>query len=151
MALHFLLDGYNLIYAMKEIPQGSWQEKRASLLAALNARRPQGKNAMTVVFDSREGTGRAEKVGGIPVLYTSGETADDKIIAMVRSSANPRVMVVVSNDKGIRHLLKTTGARFMSADEFLKKTERARPAAPSGGEPVEDPDITEELRKKWLE
>lgn len=148
MALHYVLDGYNLLYAMTEMPAGTWQDKRAALLAHLKKLQPQGKNPVTVVFDSREGPGSRSVENGITVVYTSGETADDKIIAMVRLSQNPRVMVVVSNDKGIRHLLKSTGAQFMSADEFLRKSKRAKSA--DAQEPVEDPTITDELRKEWL-
>src|ERR1700687_3943000 len=115
MAFHFLIDGYNLLYALPHLPPGSWPEKRRQLLTFLTARRPQGKNPATVVFDSREGLGDQFKDKDLTVVFTAGETADDWISAHVRQAANPRALIVVSNDKGVRALVRGTGARFQSA------------------------------------
>ena len=151
MAKHYLIDGYNVIYAWREIPPGAWQLKREFLLRFLKTQKPQGNNAVTVVFDSREGTGNQCADGTLSVVYTAGESADDWISHKVREAANPRTLVVVSNDKGIRHMVRGTGARFLSADEFLKAASRARPpknvanSTPSAGD-----EITEEFKKKWL-
>ncbi len=150
MSRHYLLDGYNVLYAMREFPKGTWQAKREHLLAFLQKHVLQGHNALTVVFDSREGPGSTTQTGTTAVVYTSGETADERIIDMVRVSANPRVMIIVSNDKGIRLMLKGTGAQFMSATDFLKKKDKAAMAFSPSPEPSADPAITEELSKKWL-
>jgi predicted RNA-binding protein with PIN domain len=150
MAFHYLIDGYNVIYAWPEIPPGAWELKREFLLRFLKTQKPQGNNPVTVVFDSRVGTGNRSTSGSLFVVYTAGESADDWISHKVREAANPRTLVVVSNDKGIRHMVRGTGARFLSADEFLK---------PKAGIPTSPPrkpkldardDITEEFKKKWL-
>lgn len=148
MAIHYLIDGYNLLYALKEIPKGTLMEKRAKVLSLLRERVPQGKNSLTVVFDSREGEGNRVKEQGVQVIYTAGETADDRIIHMVRTAANPRIMIVVSNDKGIQHLIKGTGAKFLFVDDFLKPARSSTPRPKPHD--MEDDSITEELRRKWL-
>jgi predicted RNA-binding protein with PIN domain len=152
MAIHYLIDGYNLIYAWPDIPRGSWQEKRQVLLDFLKQQRPQGKNPATVVFDSREGSGNQRRENDITVVYTAGGTADDWISDQVRREPNPRSIVVVSNDKGIQHLIRGTGARFLSADQFLKTASSPRPPKNRTNDtsPEAAGEITDELKKKWL-
>src|SRR5690349_21512057 len=108
MAVHYLIDGYNLLFALPEIPKGTWPEKRAELLDFLERRRPHGNNALTVVFDSREGLGDKLRQNNLMVIFTAGETADDYISAYVRRASHPRMLIVVSNDQGIRTLVKGT-------------------------------------------
>ena len=152
MGLHYLIDGYNVIYAWPEIPPGAWQLKREFLLRFLKSQKPHGNNAVTVVFDSREGSGSQSSDGGISVVYTAGETADDWISNKVRGTANPRTLVVVSNDKGIRNLIRGTGAKFQSATEFLQTSRSSSTPKNKRSEapPAVADDITEEFKKKWL-
>src|SRR4051794_11164522 len=119
MAFRYLIDGYNLLFALPQLPAGSWQEKRTRLLIFLQEKRPQGKNPATIVFDSREGLGDQAELGDLRVVFTAGETADDWISAKVRQTVNPQALVVVSNDLGIRTLVRGTGARFVTATDFL--------------------------------
>jgi predicted RNA-binding protein with PIN domain len=150
MGLHYLIDGYNLLFALPDMPPGTWPEKRAQLLSFLEHRRPHGHNALTIVFDSREGLGDKLKQNNLTVIFTAGETADDYISAAVRRASHPRTLVVVSNDQGIRTLVKGTGARFISVEEFLKKSSSASRPRPDERDPGEDQDITDELTQKWL-
>src|SRR5438552_4095592 len=143
MAYHYLIDGYNLLYALSEMPAGSWQEKRQALVALLKKKRPQGKNPITLVFDSREGPGNRYQDEDMTVVYTAGETADDWIGKTVRLAANPRILVVVSNDLGIRTLVQGTGARFLTADRFLKVLSHPEKHPPRRDNPPNE--ITEEL------
>jgi len=149
MSLHYLIDGYNLLYALPEMPPGAWPDKRASLVRWLQDRRPHGQNRVTVVFDSREGLGDQTRAGEFQIIYTAGETADDWISRRVREVSNPRVLVVVTDDQGLRRMIRGTGAKWASAKEFIKgglSTLRKPMAADKA--PYDD--ITEELKKKWL-
>ena len=150
MSLHYLIDGYNLLYALPDIPPGPWAAKREIFLAMLAHVKPQGNNRMTVIFDSREGGGNRSRKGTIDIVYTSGETADDWIIQAVRKAPNPRVMVVVTNDQAIRRLIRGTGAKWISTQDFMKSGVASSPPKP----PAVDKDIydaiSEELKKKWL-
>lgn len=149
MAFHYLVDGYNMIYAWPEIPPGVWDLKRKFLLRFLQTQKPQKNNRVTVIFDSREGSGTRQSEGGIEVVFTAGETADDWISRKVREAGNPRILIVVSNDKGIRAQIRGTGAKFMSADEFIAGARRPAVKHADPAPPTAD-DITEELKKKWL-
>jgi predicted RNA-binding protein with PIN domain len=152
MAFRFLIDGYNLLYAFPHLPPGSLQDKRQQLLTFLKERRPQGNNPVTVVFDSREGAGDQFHDKELTVVYTAGGTADEWISAQVRKAAHPRALVVVSNDQGIRALVRGTGARFLPATEFLKAAESSstHQADPRRQPPNTAQEITEEFKEKWL-
>ena len=151
MALHYLIDGYNVLYALPDLPPGSWEKKREQLLLLLIAKKPHGKNQITVVFDSREGSGDRMRVGEIAVAFTSGETADDWISHYVRQAENPRVCVVVTNDQGLRRLIRGTGAKGCSVEEFFTAKNKNAQDKPSANNPPQNADdITDEFRKKWL-
>jgi predicted RNA-binding protein with PIN domain len=149
MSLHYLIDGYNLLYALDAIPPGTWPEKRSAVLRFLKTHRLQGKNKMTVVFDNQEGGGSRQGEADFTVVYTAGESADEWLSAEVRRSSNPRILVVVSNDQGIRLLVRGTGARFATIDEFLKPLRKSLRKPSLSERPVDD-SITEEFKKKWL-
>lgn len=152
MSLHFLIDGYNVLYAMPEMPSGTWEQKRLALLEFIHQQRPQGKNRLTVVFDSRQGMGDQLQHGGSMVVFTAGETADERLSNMVRDAENPREIVVVSNDKGVRSLVQGTGARWLSATDFLRAARGAMsgPRRQAPREPADSDAITDELKSKWL-
>ena len=154
MAFHYLIDGYNVLYALREIPSGTWQRKREQFLDFLRRRRPQGNNPVTVVFDSREGLGDQSRQGDFRILFTAGETADERIGTLVREAKNPREIRVVSNDRGIQTLIRGTGAKFVTATEFLKGNSptphgRSGRKPQSIGKPEAD-EITQELKERWL-
>jgi predicted RNA-binding protein with PIN domain len=150
VSLHYLIDGYNLLYALPDIPPGPWPTKREIFLALLMKSQLQGHNRMSVIFDNREGGGSKSQKGAIEVIYTSGETADDWIIQHVREVKNPRICVVVSDDQGIRRLIRGTGAKWIPTKEFLKPPPPAKKVPVQGPGTAESEEITEEFKKKWL-
>lgn len=147
--MHYLVDGYNLLYAMLEIPPGDGQAKREALLRFLAKAKLQGDNPLTVVFDSHEGLGDRLRQAGIAVVFTAGESADDWLANKVREVENPRSFAVVSNDKGIRDRVRGTGAKWLSAEAFLKRSPKERFSKPPEASGSLD-GITEEFKKKWL-
>jgi uncharacterized protein len=149
MSKHFVIDGYNVLHALPELPPGSWEEKRRALLWALSRRKPHGRNRLTVVFDSQQGLGDKSEEGGIAVLFPPAQSADEWIARFVRETDNPRNVVVVTDDLGIRQMIRGTGARWMpTADFWSLETPRPIPE-PQKGKPERDA-ITEEFKKKWL-
>ncbi len=111
--------------------------------------KPQGNNRMTVIFDSRDGGGSRTQKGAIEIVFTAGETADDWIIEAVRKAPNPRITVVVTNDQTIRRLIRGTGAKWISTEEFIGKPRATRRRTEERPE-IQSEEITEEFRKKWL-
>ncbi len=150
MSLHYLVDGFNLLFALPEIPTGSWEAKRAALVEWISTNRPQGNNSLTIVFDSRQGLGDRSTSAQLEIVYTAGETADDWISAKVRSVANPRIVVVVSNDRGIHTLVRGTGAKVVTSDAFIQAARKKSLPSHPPSLPDDLHDITDEFKKKWL-
>jgi predicted RNA-binding protein with PIN domain len=150
VSLHYLIDGYNLLYALPDIPPGPWPTKREILIELLMTSKPHGNNRVTVVFDSREGLGDRRHHGAIEVVFTSGETADDWIARRVRDGSNARTVVVVTNDQGIRTLIRGTGAKWISTQEFLGQAKSRPGRRREQGSEIDSESITEEMKKKWL-
>ena len=132
MALHYLIDGYNLLRAPR-IPPGTWQKKREALLKLLSSRRPYGRNQATVIFDSRQGGGERQARGRVEVLFAPG-SADDWIIEQVREVRNRRVVVVVSDDQGLRRMIRGTGTRWLSCAAFMGSARPAGARSPTQAE-----------------
>lgn len=138
------------MYAMPDIPPGSLENKRDALLRRLLNEKPYGRNAVTVVFDSREGGGQKSRQGEAGIVFTAGETADDWIIRYVRTEKNPRILRVVTDDQGICRMIRGTGAQSMGTQEFWKTSRRSRDPEPSEPTKPESDSITAEFKKKWL-
>lgn len=161
MALHFILDGYNITRsAAHPLTGGTLEEERGRLVRLVQERRPQGSaaNRVTIVFDGPEqapfmnSIGERYHVGDIEVMFSGGRSADD-IIEEIGLRGKPSAeTVVVSNDRGLRRRLGGSGVRFMEADEFLSRAAKGR-AASAGGKHVDEPEaeeVTGELMRHWM-
>ena len=122
MALHYILDGYNIIKCVDFLADASLEEGRRALLRIIHQQRPQGsvKNSVTIVFHGKDDVwGHPQSDGSARVIFTSGESADDYIKHAVESSADQVNMVVVSNDKEIVCYVRKLGAQVMGVEKFL--------------------------------
>lgn len=148
----YLVDAYNLLYAWPEIPAGSLETKREFIMRWLQDHRPQGRNAVILVFDSREGSGNRYSTKDMQVVFTAGETADDWISAHVRAGKKGASSIVITNDQGLRRMIRGTGAKWMSCDEFLarEKTEAHTPPKRDNPRDRELDQITKDLMNEWL-
>ncbi len=128
-------------------------------------RRPQGsiKNKITVVFDGQEGIAYGLQTPPfVRVLFSAGETADDKIRTLVHASSNKKSLIVVTNDRELGYAVKALGSRCISVEQFLKKgaisLQKASPSKKKRRPLYEEKHIskikeyriTTELEKIWL-
>ncbi len=161
MPPHFVIDGYNLIKQTAVLNKINLEDSREALVRFLKVRRPQGNNYVTVVFDGVEGGFYCRDISGIEVIFSSHQSADDKIKRMVERSPKPKDMVVVTNDREIRSFAQAHMAQIKKVEEFLAKfnpieTARARHAGARHYEDNKDlparkaGEITEEMKKLWL-
>ncbi|MGQ9922258.1 MAG: NYN domain-containing protein [Desulfobacca sp.] len=130
MALHLIIDGYNVI---RQTPV--WQELdsfdlrwgREALLESLAHYRRAKKHPITVVFDggaSMEMAGHRDYYQGILILYSHhGETADE-VIKRLAARERERSLVISSDREIMEHALRV-GAAVMSAPEFTLRLQLA--------------------------
>lgn len=121
MALHYILDGYNIIKCVDSMADCSLEQGRNALLRMINCERPQGssRNSVTVVFDGRDDVWGPQSGGIAKVVFTSGQSADDYIKAVVESLSDRANTVVVSNDKEITCYVRKLGAKIIGVEKFM--------------------------------
>jgi predicted RNA-binding protein with PIN domain len=130
--MHLIIDAYNVIKSgLTDIFDGmTLEQQRGLFIRLVNENRPQGSpnNKVTAVFDGSyevslaSGTfGRAAFAGGLEVIYTEGEPADDLIERLVLELKNRAEATIVTDDKGLIRRLGGTGVNRMSVDAFLAR------------------------------
>ncbi|MCM8765430.1 MAG: NYN domain-containing protein [Candidatus Omnitrophica bacterium] len=157
MSLHFIVDGYNL---MKQVPHILGRREfrdREDFILFLELERPYGsrRNKVTVVFDGKEDVYLPKINSEIEIIFSRGETADERIKRMVEK-LNKKNLVVISNDNEIKYFAKIQGVSVMGAEEFLGRIiKRKRYASLPEKEKInpetkEGLEITKELGRIWL-
>lgn len=128
MAVHLIIDGYNLIGSEKGLT-GRLEGQRAHLIQQLRHYHDVKGYPITVVFDGwRSGwiNEVAERAGEITVIFSQqGEKADSVIARLAREMGSG--CVVVTSDREVRRAAEASGAVAIYAGEFaarLKSLER---------------------------
>jgi predicted RNA-binding protein with PIN domain len=127
------LDGYNLIHAdpeLKRTVRSGLEGARERLVQRLTRYLGSKSVRMTVVFDGHGGITDIEvKIPGrLQLMYSAaGQSADDLILKILESSANPREYVVVTSDMAdIGRSARALGAKVIPSPEFLSRIGRSR-------------------------
>jgi predicted RNA-binding protein with PIN domain len=123
MALHIVIDGYNLIRQSKQfsaLDQLDMQMGREALVSALAIYKKIKPYPITVVFDGHSaetGMPRQDQLKGIRIRYSRpGELADTVIKRM--ASREKEKMLVVSSDHDIVQYAQSAGAAVINSAEF---------------------------------
>ena len=154
MAIHIIIDGYNLIRQSPDLAaldrkDLEWgREALIDLLAAYKKLKP---HRITVVFDGNSEPsiyGRRDRRKGITVRFShGGETADDVIRRMARKEGSKAL--VVSSDREVMDAAEAAGAVAMGSLAFEEKIAMARyMVLKGGGEPAESNGWIPTTRKK---
>jgi len=159
----YILDGYNVIYAVPELKKKldqSLEAARDGLLgccAGLSGRRGDIQR-IYVVFDGNEDFAHLSNCrhDRISVLFTrQKEEADDRILELIRKDTGRHSFIIVSNDNYVFNNSKAHGAKVISVSEFYALVEK--PQKGNRKDKIEIPNkalsadrakkITEEYRK----
>jgi predicted RNA-binding protein with PIN domain len=123
-----LVDGTNLLYALSKAPVAA---PRSALIGRLRGAVPAG-ITIDVVFDGPAERGlRGERIAtGMKVRYSGPRTADAVLLSLVeeqRSAHGPlgtATLLVVTDDRDLRHALRLRGARTAGAAWLLGRLAR---------------------------
>jgi hypothetical protein len=125
MALHLIVDGYNLLGAGRggagSDPDRLEDEREALVEDLRRYKRAKGFR-ITVVFDGpRDRPGQEGfQHKGIHVRFTGGgQSADDAIVGLVRGA--PAGAVVVTSDRSVAAACERLGASVVSSQEFRER------------------------------
>ncbi len=126
MALHLIVDGYNLLAQTGRIGAGAnlnSESAREALLRDLAAYRQRKSHAITVIFDGWQqgwSTEHREHRLGLEVIFSRrGEKADQVIQRLAAEFGS--ACAVVSSDREIIDFARAQGAFVMKAQEFVMK------------------------------
>ena len=159
--LHYILDGYNIIYQIPQLTKGNLEEQRRGLISYIENKSPQGsrKNIVSVVFDGQADIWSYKESSLVNVIFSKDGSADDEIRKIVDNSSFKKNTVVVTNDREIQYAVRASGASAISVQDFFR-LEKAREGAPSntGRSPSAPKNISntaefsinQELKKIWL-
>ena len=123
MALHYLLDGYNIIKQIPSLAKLPWEDGRASLIRVIETENPQGSvnNEVTIFFDGRSGRIDTPGTLKVKVTFTGDHSADDRIKKAVTDAENKRSYVVVTDDREVQYYVRSLGANVLKVKEFLSQ------------------------------
>jgi predicted RNA-binding protein with PIN domain len=159
MSLNYIIDGYNVIKQVSFLTGKKLRSGREGLVKFIEVYQPHGsrRNQVTLVFDGKADICSPQMESRIHVIFSHGESADDKIKRMVECSKNPKCIVVVSDDKEIIFYCRSLGANISSVKEFIGNSKIAKINKQNDyrEEKVELDSgiaarITEDLRKLWV-
>ena len=132
LALHYILDGYNVIKRTESFAKMKLEDARGELVRFIINKRPHGsqRNKVTVVFDGKAGYYMsAPESRGLAVIFAIKTNADQEIKNIVGRSRTPRQIVVVTDDREVQAYVKSCSAQVMSSSEFI-----GRGSAPRGAD-----------------
>ena len=126
-----MVDGMNVIGSR---PDGWWRDRDGavrSLLARLQHLAAGTGEQLILALDGRPLPDVPEgDHAGVVVLYaaTPGGSADDRIVELVSSDADPDAVRVVTSDRALRRRVGALGAEAVGAGAFLRRLDQ--PAGP---------------------
>jgi predicted RNA-binding protein with PIN domain len=142
--MKWLVDGYNVIRQAPELAE----RERESLAAGrealcrlvASAARASG-DTYTVVFDGDRRGGSSAAGPGVRVIFSSARESADQVLARLAQAG----AAIVSNDREVRQAAARARAIAITADEFLARLRKGRPAPDSR---KDDDDVISPRRKK---
>jgi hypothetical protein len=139
MAIHIIIDGYNLIRQSPELAgldRQDLQLGRDALVEMLVAYKKLKRHQITVVFDGADQPslyGSRDRVKGIAVRYSQGGEPADDLIRRMAQRERARALVV-SSDREVMAAAESAGATVIASAAFEEKVAMARYLALKGGD-----------------
>ncbi|MFH2013280.1 MAG: NYN domain-containing protein [Pseudomonadota bacterium] len=153
MAVHIIIDGYNLIKQSPVLSRFDYmdiEKSRNELISRLVAYKKVKKHRITVVFDGvKGGSIKQERTRdrGIDVIFSKkGEEADEVIKRAVKVGRER--LVVVTSDRQIVDFSEKRGAAVIPSGDFEMKMEMATFAEEKGYDGLDDEPVNEAIQTK---
>jgi len=116
----FLIDGSNLLGAMRVDRTGEESKRRLVQLLASFARARRTK--VSCIFDGPEPPSFAKHLGAVSVAFSGSRSADELI---VERAANGRGWSVVTSDRGLAARVQRRQVEVVAPQQFIRAMEEA--------------------------
>ena len=157
MSLQYVIDGHNITKHNAFTRNIKTRlDLRNALLPFIKNNHLTGspKNAIIIVFDGYPDAFCQSGSGSDEVIFSFDISADEKIIKLLEKSPRRQDTVVVSDDRELRFLVRSLGAKVMGVEDFILPKEKGRKIKTDEAETeltfIQKHDINEELKKIWL-
>jgi predicted RNA-binding protein with PIN domain len=158
--MFYLLDGYNLLYAMGVLhgrlgPAGL-ERSRLNLLGVVRGAHGDEAKNVTVVFDAAQpvpGVPAESDYHGVHVLFAvEQEQADDLIEQLIRQASAPKNLTVVCDDHRIQRAGRRRHCVVLGCQEYLEalRRKRRRPQATPNEPTVKPHGVSDAETRHWL-
>ena len=153
MALHIIIDGYNLIRQSVSLSRLDEQDillGREALVDRLAAYRRIKHHPITVVFDGQNSPAfsqRRHRQKGISIRFSAKGTSADEVIKRMASGEREKALIV-SSDRDVIDYAAACGAATISAQQFEAKIEMAGHSDPPDDETDDNRGWTPTTKKK---
>lgn len=119
--MRYIIDGYNLMFKKLEASE-ELAKYRTELIEEIERMVAETEMDVTIVFDSYYHPGESTRhhFHSVEIIFTDEkEIADDKILKLIKASANPQHSTVVTSDKKLAWYARRKTAHTLTVDEFL--------------------------------
>lgn len=160
-----IVDGYNVIRRTPELNKHFSKSPEAGRQALVRycAQRKTGRKDVSLFYVVFDGNSSVVGVGNqsmpwVRVIYSeTGETADSRILALIKDKSGDAEYVVVSDDNEVSRNSSNLGAEVMSVSEFCNKPARSwksrartsRNDTKATLSPTQQKEINRSLKKAW--
>jgi predicted RNA-binding protein with PIN domain len=135
--MHYLIDGYNLLFRLLGDPH-PLQKNRQAAIIELNDKIKLLKLKASIVFDGAayaEDHSTRSHFDRTEIVYTAKKlSADDYILEVIEQSKRPSQNTVVTSDMGLARRARHMGAQVMMIEDFVawinKKKKKTRSEKP---------------------
>ena len=128
-----LIDGYNLLFALKPPSSRTLEKDRAEFVESLTRFAEATNQSLRIVFD--KGGPRRDRRPRVEIIYVAdGSTADDVIVAALEETADRTAYRVVTSDRAIRKAAEKRRFEVVESRAFWREVEPWL-APPKTGEP----------------
>jgi len=137
MAIHIVIDGYNLIRQSQRLKRLDYQDiqlGRQGLLEELAHYKKRKHHRLTVVFDGAKApvfTQQQDRIKGIEIQFSRMGESADTVIKRIAAKEKEKALIV-SSDRDIIDYAISQGAAVIGSQDFSEKIERTA-SAPNDG------------------
>lgn len=121
MIVHYLIDGYNLLFRL--LHKGEEVKKaREAMIHQLALKVSFTQLKASLIFDSKYQKGEMsfKQEGVLHIVFTDeGETADDWILDAVKHHSEKGFLTVVTTDKRLASQVRIKGSQTLSCEDFM--------------------------------
>ena len=153
MTEHVIIDGNNLLYAMREHAPIAAVGRETMVRLIERWSRGSG-SSVTLIFDGPVPRGNFHKQlssDSLTVRFSAPATADDLIVAAIADEKNPACLRVVTSDTAIRHAAGYRRCRCTDAVSFIGELfpDQSPSSAPTPFMDEKPTDVTAEEVEHW--